>query len=148
MLSGYEIRKVFDDGAKALRSRLRETPQEGWIRRTREALRMSQGELAYLAGVEQSTIHRLEENEVNKKIQLDTLEKLADAMGCDLYYGFMPRTSLQEAYVNQAHKHAEVNEARLHNNMELEDQQVKHSEHLVKVFATQLMQRDAVKWKI
>ena len=148
MLSGYEVRKVLDDRAKAIRTRLRGTPREGWIRATREALRMSQGDLAYLAGVEQSAIHRMEEREIDKKIQLDTLEKLANAMGCDLYYGFMPRTSLQEAYVNQAHKHAEVNEARLHNNMELEDQQVKHNEHLVKVFATQLMQRDAVKWKL
>ena len=147
MLSGKQLRKIMDGKAKALKPRLIPLPREGWIRALRDALRMSQGELAHLAGVTQSTIHRLEENELYKTIQLDSLEKLADALHCDLYYAFIPRKSLEDIYGEQALKNAKSLEARVRNTMELEAQPIKGNESRIKTVARGLMARDAVKWK-
>lgn len=147
MISGLQIRKILDGKVRGLRTRLVPTPQEGWIRACRDALRMSQGELAHRVGVQQSTIHRLEANELNKKIQLDTLEKLAEAMGCDLYYGFIPRGSFQEMYEAQALKNAVDLENRLRNNMELENQPIKKSDSHIQTTARRLMIYDKVRWK-
>ena len=51
MLSGKQLRKIMDGKAKTLKPRLIPLPREGWIRALRDALRMSQGELAHLAEI-------------------------------------------------------------------------------------------------
>jgi predicted DNA-binding mobile mystery protein A len=147
MISGYQLRKIFDAKAKAIRPRLIPIPRGGWIKSMREALRMSQGDLAYLAGVQQSTIHRLEASELNKKIQLDSLEKLADAMQCDLYYAFIPRQPLETIYQEQALLGAKEMERQLVNTMALENQIIKVDDRRIKSTARAMVLKDTVRWK-
>jgi predicted DNA-binding mobile mystery protein A len=77
-------------------------PERGWIRTIRDALGMSSSELAARLGVSQSWIPALERNEVDGSIKLETLERAADALGCELVYALVPRTSLAEAVEQQA----------------------------------------------
>ena len=75
-------------------------PHSGWVRAIREALGMSAKDLAGRRGVAQSTITRIENSERTGRIQLDTLERAAEALGCELVYALVPRKPL-EAIVDE-----------------------------------------------
>src|SRR5580700_6858610 len=69
-------------------------PPKGWIRAIREALGMSGAALAGQLGVTAGAVTRLEQSEAADRIQLDTLRRTADALGCDLVYLLVPRRPL------------------------------------------------------
>ena len=73
-------------------------------------------------GVYQSRVIQIEEAERNKAVTLKTLEKAAEAMGCKLVYGLVPKTSLQDVLEQQAKKLAKKRLARVSHSMELEAQ--------------------------
>ena len=81
-------------------------PHRGWIRAVREALGMSGAELGHRVGVTQQRVAALEQAERQSAIQLDTLERVADALDCHLVYALVPRTSLNEAVEAQAKRKA------------------------------------------
>ncbi|MEA3502456.1 MAG: mobile mystery protein A, partial [Actinomycetota bacterium] len=81
-------------------------PHKGWIRAIRDALGMSSTELATRLGVSQQSVSQMEHSEVHDTITLDTLRRAASALDCDLVYVLEPRTSLDEAVREQAHKKA------------------------------------------
>lgn len=99
-------------------------PHRGWIRALRDALGMSSTELATRMGTSQSVIPTIERNEVRGAIKLDTLERAADALGCDLVYALVPRTSLGEAVWSRAHERAAEHLEGVAHHMRLEDQAV------------------------
>lgn len=139
-------REVIDSAAKSLRPKLVPAPAFGWIRNVRKALGMSQKDLARRIGVNPKTIHSLEVNEVNSKIQIESLKKLADAMDCDFYYGFVPRKGLQATYEDQARKNAESHLARVMNTMALEKQSIQFSRSRVEEIVQELLETESVKW--
>ncbi len=55
------------------------------IKQLREVQGLTQGELAAKAGIRRATVNRLENARV-KSIDLEVLEKLAKALGCDPGY--------------------------------------------------------------
>lgn len=55
------------------------------IKQLRKAQDLTQGELAERAGIRRATVNRLENARV-KSIDLEVLEKLAKALGCDPGY--------------------------------------------------------------
>lgn len=81
-------------------------PHRGWIRAVREALGMSGAELGHRMGVTQQRVAALEQAERQSAIQLDTLQRVADALDCNLVYALVPRTSLTEAVKAQARRKA------------------------------------------
>ena len=81
-------------------------PHRGWIRAVREALGMSGAELGHRMGVTQQRVAALEQAERQLAIQLNTLERVADALDCHLVYALVPRTSLNEAVKAQAKRKA------------------------------------------
>ncbi|MGI9226919.1 MAG: mobile mystery protein A [Candidatus Nanopelagicaceae bacterium] len=139
-------RKKIDSHAVAIRSNLSIHPQKGWIRNIREALAMTQAELAKKLGVNQKTIHSLELNEINEKIQIGTLKKLAEAMNCDFHYTFIPRKSLEETYIEQAKKNAVDHLTRIENTMALERQSMKFSKSRLEEIIEELIKTERVKW--
>lgn len=141
------LRRNLDKETAPLRSKAPITPKAGWIRSIREALGMSQAELAKRAGVNQSTIHSLESTEVNQKIQLDSLEKVADLLNCDFVYAFVPRNGLEEDYTTQATKIADAHIKRVYNNMALEKQSVRFSRNKIAEIINDIKDREAVKWQ-
>ncbi len=61
------------------------TPLTVRIRELREAKAWSQRELARRAGIRQATVSQLETGQA-RRIDLDTLEKIARALGCPAGY--------------------------------------------------------------
>jgi predicted DNA-binding mobile mystery protein A len=122
------------------------TPPAGWIRTIRTTLRMSQAELAALLSINQKSLHALESSEAKKTIRLDSLEKVADALDCDLVYALVPRDSLENHYRDRAHSIASTQLAGVANTMALENQVVTIPKKKIEALATNLINKDVIKW--
>lgn len=123
------------------------TPPGGWIKSIRQALGMTQAELAAILGVNQKSVHHLETSEALRKIQLDSLQRAAEALDCELVYALVPRMSLQSQYEAQAQKLAREQIANVEGNMLLEDQIVSFSKSEVEELTKKLIRQKAVQWK-
>jgi predicted DNA-binding mobile mystery protein A len=99
-------------------------PRAGWIKAVRRALGMSARQLGERSHVSGSAISQAERSELEGTISLGKLQDLADAMGCDLVYGFVPRTSLEASVRDQAHRRARQILSETNQHMALEDQRV------------------------
>ena len=110
---GARLRELVDAGAR---------PNGGWVRAIREALGMTTADLAARLDVAQSTVHRLELSEQSGRIQLDTLARAADALGCDLVYALVPRRSLDEIIDDRVRELAFKELAGVGHTMDLEAQ--------------------------
>ena len=87
------------------RQPLSKSPPKGWIKALREGLGMPASYLARLMDVEQSTIKRYEEAEASGAISLKTLQKVAEALGCELKYALVPKVPLAQVIeeIGRAH---------------------------------------------
>lgn len=113
-----QLDKTFDE----LRGRLPAMPIGGWIAEIRSLLLMKTTQLARRVGVSQSVVSKLEKSEREKKITLQSLENVADALECDLHYFFVPRKGLENELYERAEKLFLENEKRLEHHMSLEGQ--------------------------
>ncbi len=100
----------------------RPRPHTGWIRAIRQALGMSGPELADRLGVTAQSVSEMERNEVTGAIKLETLERAADALGCDLEYVLVPRRSLRDMVETQARRKARQHVRRIAHHGSLEGQ--------------------------
>jgi predicted DNA-binding mobile mystery protein A len=64
---------------------------EGWLRTVRLAVGITVAEMAKRLGVGGSEVYRMEYAEGRGVIELQTLRRAAEALGCDLVYGLSPR---------------------------------------------------------
>jgi predicted DNA-binding mobile mystery protein A len=115
-------RKNLDRRLEPLRAEPLIAPPSGWIKAIREALGMTAEQLARRMGVVQSRVSTLEKAERTGTPSLKTLREAAEAMDCVLVYAIVPRTSLDEILRDQAAKKADVELARHHHTMRLENQ--------------------------
>lgn len=115
-------RKNLDRRLAPLRAEPLIAPPSGWIKAIREALGMTAEQLARRMGVVQSRVSTLEKAERTGTPSLKTLRQAAEAMDCVLVYAIVPRTSLDEILRDQATKKADVELARHHHTMRLENQ--------------------------
>lgn len=122
-------------------------PQSGWIRAIRTALRMTQAELAALLQINQKSLHALEISEAQKKIRLESLEKVAEALDCDLIYALVPRNSLEGHYRNRARALTIAQLKSIEETMALEDQSMKFSEAKIEKQINNLIQNNKVSWQ-
>lgn len=99
-------------------------PHRGWIRAIRDALGMSSTEMADRMGLSQQSILGLERSEQRETIKLETLRRAADALGCDVVYLLVPRTTLEDAVTAQARRKAEAHLGMVAHHSRLEDQAV------------------------
>ncbi len=97
-------------------------PQEGWIKCLRKALGMSEKQLSMRLGLSQQRISRIEKDEINKKITLETLEKVAEKLDCKLIYALVPKNSLLETIETTAMKCASKQLTNVGHSMALENQ--------------------------
>jgi len=103
-------------------------PHRGWIRAVREALGMSTTELGRRMNISQQSVVDLERSEGRSTIQLDTLERAAAAMECELVYAIVPRTSLEQIVQARAHDKARQQLATVEHHSRLEDQSVSNAD--------------------
>lgn len=118
-------------------------PHKGWIRALRDALGMSSAELAARMGIIQQTVPDLERSELHNTIKLETLQRAADALNCDLAYVLLPRTTLDEAVRAQARRKASRHLSPVAHHSRLEDQSVSDdaAEAELDEFAAQFIDR-------
>jgi predicted DNA-binding mobile mystery protein A len=97
-------------------------PSGGWVQAIREALGMSAQDLADRLGVAGSTVGRLERSEQAGRIRLDTLERVAQELNCDLVYALVPRRPLEQVVDDRARELAAEEMVSLGHTMDLEAQ--------------------------
>lgn len=69
-------------------------PPRGWVKAIREALGMTTAQLAKRLNVSQPRVVALEQAEAKRAITLDSLERAAQALDCQLVYALVPRKPL------------------------------------------------------
>lgn len=99
-------------------------PGGGWLRAIREALGMSAEQLGQRLGRTRQAVVALERSELDGGIRLSSLQRAAEAMGCELVYAVVPRASLDEAVEHQAQLVAAAEIEGVQRSMELEAQGV------------------------
>ncbi len=103
-------------------------PREGWIREIRRALGMSAGQLATRLAVTRPAVSQYESGEVNGTITLDTLKKVAAALGCEFVYALVPEVPLDDLLHRRARRVATKTIERTAHSMHLEQQDVSENE--------------------
>jgi len=99
-------------------------PPAGWARAIREALGMTRDQLATRLGLRGSTIATLERSEARGTITLESLEKLAQGMGCRVVYAIVPAEgrTLEDIVRDRALVVARDRLSRVSHSMKLEEQ--------------------------
>lgn len=118
------------------------SPRGGWARAIREALGMTQVQLAARLGISRQSVHDLEKAEAERRITLDSLDRMAQAMGCRVVYSLMPESgSLDDLRKHQANAMAETLLKPADHSMKLEAQGVsaKERERQRKLLAESLL---------
>ncbi|GMA23625.1 transcriptional regulator [Luteimicrobium album] len=142
MSNAEMIRRSIDRRVEPLRKHSSATarPAGGWVRAVRSALGMSTTDLARRLGVTPVAVRKLEASERNGVVRLDTLTRAADAMGCDVVYAFVPRTSLEEFVEVRAQERADTELGQVDTTMALEAQRTSQAEraHLRDQLAAEL----------
>ena len=123
---GFQARLSLDAklGEMQLAVESLQKPRHGWIRAIRKSLGMSSTDLAKRLGVGVSSVSRLEQSELEKTIKLETLEKVADQLGCDVVYALVPRQKLEKTVHERAVKIASEHAVETQKSMSLEDQRI------------------------
>lgn len=132
------MRKAYSDlQLRQIDDRLRPTralssarpPRAGWVRSIRRALGMTQPQLAARLGITRQSVDDLERAEATGKITLESLQRLAEAMGCRLVYAIIPKEgSLGEIRVKRARDIADAQLKSIAHSMRLEAQDVSDKE--------------------
>jgi len=126
--------RQLDEALGSFRSlRLLRPPREGWARAIRKALGMSQRQLAARMGVSTTAAQSAERNEARGKIQIDSLQSLAEGLDCELVYALVPRESIRGMLEQRATQLAAAMVNRVSASMELENQGVSEEERQVQI---------------
>lgn len=113
-------------GAK--KTTLPQPPRKGWIQAIRTALGMSVAQLANRLSMTDSGVRKLESSEYQRTITLQTLDKVAEAMDCQVYYVLIPNDTLENSRRKQAYQVAAAQLQKVAHSMSLESQCVSSDE--------------------
>jgi len=124
-----QARRVLDKNLRSFSTEV-SVPQAGWIRSIREALGMTRAQLGArmfssrkaAQGISASTVQDLERQEKAGTITLDSLQRAAQAMHCELVYALVPHESLEKVVEKQAQNLSQVIGERTKQTMHLESQ--------------------------
>jgi predicted DNA-binding mobile mystery protein A len=134
-----EDRDNFYKSALNLKQHLIPIPKSGWIKKIRTLMSMKSAQLANKLEINQSAVSQLERSEIEKNITLKSLEKVADALNCDLYYALIPRQPIQPLLLEKATQLITSKFERAATTMNLEDQSVEPpSQDRISLLATVL----------
>ncbi len=111
-----EARRALDRTLSHYQRAPRRRPGKGWIRAIRDALGMTAEQLG----------ERM--SEADDAIQLKTLRRAAEALGCELVYALVPKDSLEATYNRAARIVARRELGQVSHSMALEDQAVDDEE--------------------
>jgi predicted DNA-binding mobile mystery protein A len=107
-------------------------PSSGWIASIREALGLSLRQIAQKMLLSGQAIQQFEQAEAQDRITLGALRRVAQAMGCELVYGFVPKSgSFAELAEHPARERATHDVKRVAHSMALEDQKPENTGQLI-----------------
>ena len=129
-------RRQLDTTVIPLATQIPPRPKTGWISEIRRALMLTTTQLAKRVGIDQSTASRLEQSEVKNTITLESLERMAKALGCELRYVFVPAKSLERTVFERAAQRLSKEDARLEHTLALEEQKTRDSHQQSKEIRT------------
>ncbi len=89
LFTHYEFRSLDDKVAPFLSSIIQR--QSGWLKCVREALFLSMENVAGRLGVSRASYDVLEKNEASGRITMNSLHRVAEAMGCEVVYAVRPK---------------------------------------------------------
>ena len=97
-------RMQLDDTLRTyVRPAAEQPPRRGWVRAIREALGMTQAQLGTRVGISRQSVQDMEQAEVDRRITLESLDRLAQAMGCRVVMSLVPvKGSLEDLRANRA----------------------------------------------
>ena len=124
-------------------------PPKGWLRAVRDALGMTTAQLARRIGVTQPRIIELEKAEISGTVTLHSLQRAAEALGCQVVYALVPNRPLAEVVRARAELIAEKQLVSVRHTMSLEDQTVQDKEannELRQQFVQELLRKPARLW--
>ncbi len=102
-LAHLDERLVGLSAARASASR----PERGWLREVRNALDRSQGEIAAKLKTTRQAYADLEAAEERGAISLNSLQRAANAMDCEVVYFVVPRSRTADSFRELAHRTVE-----------------------------------------
>jgi predicted DNA-binding mobile mystery protein A len=119
-------RNQIDRQLKPLRQARLARPARGWVRAVREALGINGRQMAERMKVARSHVSQVEDAEARGAASIRTLQRAADALGCDLVYALVPHggKTLETLVHDRARRTAERMVERVAGTMALEDQEV------------------------
>lgn len=77
-------------------------PAKGWLRAVRDAVGLTRSAVAASLGISRQSYTNLEIAEANQVITLKSLQRAADAMGCDVVYFLVPRAAAGGTFTSLA----------------------------------------------
>ena len=108
---------------------------------------MTTAQLAKRLGIPQSNVSIFEKAERNKKITLESLERIADALDCDLQYLLIPRRGLGATLKERVKKLYQRDEKMLEHQMRLEGQGTKTDKRKALEMAMLVLNKDKRIWE-
>jgi predicted DNA-binding mobile mystery protein A len=90
------LRKELDEAVLPFRLAKKGKVEGGWLLGIRQAIGVPASDMARVMGVSRSEVHRMERSEQNERIQLSTLRRAAEGLGCELVYGLVPKKGTLE----------------------------------------------------
>ena len=98
--------------------------KQGGYQGLRKALGMSSPQLARILGLGKAQVSQMERMEIEDRITLKQLRKVAEKLDCELVYAIVPRSSINEMIQDRAHFKAKKIVETASKHMILESQQL------------------------
>jgi predicted DNA-binding mobile mystery protein A len=106
-------------------------PRSGWFRAVREALGISQKQIAKTMHLAQQNIAAFEKAEAEDRITLGNLRRVADAMDCQLIYTIIPKPETFDELLQRPRQEATKRVNSVEHTMALEDQATGNVDELI-----------------
>ncbi len=123
------------DSIRADSRDIRRVLPRGWIHTIRTALGMSAAQVAKKLGVTRAAVYQLENREVSRSVSIRQLDRVAEALNCDVVYAIIPRESLEQSIRGRARDKAKERLRKANLSMGLEAEGVADEEFAAAVNA-------------
>lgn len=117
-------------------------PAGGWLASVREALGLTLAQIGQRLRASRQAVQQFEKAEANDRITLAALRRVTEAMGCELVYALVPKTSsFAELAERPTRDHAKRDVESVMHTMMLENQKPENANQLIEDEAQRRLKR-------
>ena len=118
-------------------------PPSGWIASVREALGITLRQIGKQIGSSRQAVQQLEKAEATDRITLGALRRAAEAMGCELKYALVPKSSTFAELAERPLRDSAARDVKsVVHTMMLEDQKPENADQLIEDEAQRRLNRN------